>query len=76
MERNKYKSDGEREQQVLHHLVNFKNRYGYCPSFSELASLIGISKSRVSQIIERLETKNLIRKEGNKARTIQVMIKV
>ena len=76
MSKNKYQTDEDREQQVLRHLINFKGQHGYSPSFSELAGLIGVSKSRVSQIIENLEHKNLIRKEGNKARTIQVMMKV
>ncbi len=71
-----YKTENEREQETIRHLINFKNKHGYSPSYSDLASLMGISKGRVAQIIWNLEAKKIITKDGNKARTIQVLLKV
>ena len=76
MQYEEYKTESEREKEIIQHLINFKSAYGYSPSYSELAELMGVSKSRIAQIISDLELKKVIRKDGNKARTIQVMMKV
>jgi DNA-binding MarR family transcriptional regulator len=76
MTRDQYKTEEEREHEALRHLINFKGKYGYSPSYFDLAQLMGVSKGRVAQIINSLEAKKLIRKDGNKARTIQVQMKV
>lgn len=71
-----YKTESEREQEAVRHLINFKSQHGYSPSYSDLGRLMGISKGRVAQIIWNLEIKKIITKDGNKARTIQVLLKV
>lgn len=71
-----YKTESEREQEIIRHLINFKGKHGYSPSYADLARLIGVSKGRVAQIINSLADKKLIKKDGNKARTIQVQMKV
>jgi len=76
MQYEEYKTDSEREQEVIRHLINFKGEHGYSPSYAELGRLMGVSKARVSQIVISLEAKKMISKDGNKARTIQVLMKV
>ena len=76
MQYEEYKTESERERETIKHLINFKSAYGYSPSYSELAKLMDVSKSRVAQIIDDLEQKKLISKDGSKARTIQVLLKV
>ena len=76
MTRDQYKTEEQREHETLRHLINFKGKNGYSPCYKDLAELMGVSKSRVAQIINSLEAKKLIRKDGNKARTIQVQMKV
>ena len=68
-----YKSELEREQEILEKIICFKDIYGYSPSYSQLAKLTGLSKARVAQLVINLETKKFIAKDGNKARTIQVL---
>ena len=76
MKYEEYKTEGEREQETIRHLINFKGQHGYSPSYSDLGRLMGISKGRVAQIIWNLEAKKIITKDGNKARTIRVLLKV
>lgn len=76
MQREDYKTEDERQQEAIRHLINFKGKHGYSPSYAELGRLMGVSKGRVAQIIWSLESKKIIRKDGNKARTIQVQAKV
>lgn len=66
------KTDSEREQEVLEHISTFRDIYGYSPSYSQLGILIGVSKSRIAQIVEILIIKKLVTKDGNKARTLQI----
>jgi Mn-dependent DtxR family transcriptional regulator len=72
MQHNQYKSDSEREQQVLKLIADFQRDKGYSPSYSDLGSAIGVTKSRIAQIISSLIIKNLVTKDGNKARTLQI----
>ena len=76
MNKDQYKTDDEREQEVIRHLINFKGTHGYSPSYSDLAKIIGVSKTRISQIVWNLEAKGIITKDGSKVRTIQVQMKV
>lgn len=76
MKHEDYKTENERERETVKHLINFKSKHGYSPSYADLARLMGISKGRVAQIIWNLEAKKIITKDGNKARTIQVQMKV
>ncbi len=73
MNRFKYKTDSGREQEVLDHISDFRDVYGYSPSYSQLAMLVGVSKSRIAQIVEALIIKKLVTKDGNKARTLQII---
>lgn len=68
-----YKTEIQREQEMLEHLSVFREVYGYSPSYKQLALLMGVSKSRVAQIIESLIIKKLVTKDGNKARTLQIV---
>ena len=68
-----YKTENEREQEVLEHISTFREIYGYSPSYKQLAMLMGISKSRIAQIVEALIIKKLVTKDGNKARTLQIV---
>lgn len=63
----------QREQEVLQNIIEFRDRYGYSPSYSQLAALSGVSKSRIAQIVEALIIKRLVAKDGNKARTLQIL---
>jgi Mn-dependent DtxR family transcriptional regulator len=72
MQHNLYKTDSEREQQVLKVIADFQRDKGYSPSYSDIGGVIGVTKSRVAQIVESLIIKNLITKDGNKARTLQI----
>jgi SOS-response transcriptional repressor LexA len=73
MKRDQYKPEYEREQQMLESIISFRDIYGYSPSYQQLADITGLSKARVAQIVNILEIKKLIAKDGNKARTIQVL---
>ncbi|HEX9504065.1 MAG TPA: hypothetical protein VF974_07185 [Patescibacteria group bacterium] len=73
MQRENYKSEFEREQEMLESIVCFRDVYGYSPSYSQLSILTKLSKARVAQIINGLEIKKLIAKDGNKARTLTVL---
>lgn len=73
MNKFRFKTDSEREQEVIEHISTFRDIYGYSPSYSQLAQLIGVSKSRIAQIVEVLIIKKLVTKDGNKARTLQIV---
>ena len=73
MPRENYKTEMEREQEMLESIVCFRDVYGYSPSYSQLSILTKLSKARVAQIISNLEIKKLIAKDGNKARTLTVL---
>ncbi len=75
MQRDQYKSAIEREQEVLDSITSFRDVYGYSPSYAQLAKLMGLSKARIAQIIDSLIIKRLVAKDGNKARTLQVLCK-
>jgi SOS-response transcriptional repressor LexA len=68
-----YKTASEREQEILDAISDFRDKHGYSPSYSQLSTLTGLSKGRVAQIINALEDKRLITKDGSKARTLQVI---
>lgn len=68
-----YKTESEREQEVLDNITTFRDIYGYSPSYAQLGKLLGVSKSRIAQIVEILITKKLVTKDGNKARTLQIV---
>lgn len=63
----------EREQEILDAVSNFRDLHGYSPSYAQLSTLTNLSKGRVAQIINSLESKNLISKDGNKTRTLQII---
>jgi len=72
MKKSKFKTDAEREREVLENISTFRDIYGYSPSYSQLGQLLGVSKSRIAQIVEILIIKKLVTKDGNKARTLQI----
>ena len=75
MQREQYKTQSEREEEVIESIVCFKDLYGYSPSYAQISTITKLSKSRVAQIVNDLTLKNLISKDGNKARTLQVLCK-
>ena len=62
-----------REQEMLENIATFRDIYGYSPSYSQLGMLMGVSKSYIAQLVELLISKKLIAKDGNKARTLQIL---
>jgi len=75
MQKEFYKTALEREQEVLDNITAFHEMYGYSPSYAQLAKLSGLSKSRIAQIIEALVLKQLVAKDGSKARTLHIICK-
>jgi len=60
----------EREKQVLEYIKKYSKCKGYAPSYSEIAKKVGISKTRVFQVLRILETKELIEIKPNTIRGI------
>jgi|GEM_PF-4402496 len=73
MQYENYKTESEREQEVLDNIITFREIYGYSPSYAQLGKLSGVSKSRIAQLIESLQTKKLVAKDGSKPRTLVVL---
>ena len=73
MQREQYKTEFEREQEVLESIVCFKDLYGYSPSYTQISTITGLSKARVAQLVNNLEFKKFIAKDGSKARTLTVL---
>ena len=66
----------KKQKELLSFIESFIAEHGYSPSYSDLAKIVGVSKTRISQIVWNLEAKGIITKDGNKARTIQLQMKV
>jgi Mn-dependent DtxR family transcriptional regulator len=63
---------GEREKQVLTYLREYLKQKHYSPSYSEIAKEIGVSKTRVSQILELMVSRGKITFEKNTIRSITI----
>lgn len=64
----------KRQKQVLDFLVQFKNRYGYSPSFEEIAQGLNLtSLATVHKHLATLERKGFIRRGYNQSRSIDVV---
>ena len=73
MQREQYKTEFDREQEVLEGIICFRDLYGYSPSYMQIYKITGLSKARVAQLVNSLEFKKFIAKDGNKARTLTVL---
>lgn len=63
-----------RQKQVLDYLINFINRYGYSPSFEEIADGLKLtSLATVHKHLQTLEKKGFIRRGYNQSRSVEVM---
>ncbi|MBM0742076.1 repressor LexA [Phormidium sp. CLA17] len=63
-----------REQRLMDLLRAYEQDYGCSPSYEEMASAMGYrSKSPVQNLVKSLERKRYIKRQPNKARTIQIL---
>ncbi len=61
------------QKRVLEALVHFSQSHGYPPSTRELAKLLGVKAPSVHEQLGKLEEKGYIRRQKNKARTIDIL---
>jgi DNA-binding GntR family transcriptional regulator len=62
----------DRERQLMAAIKNGRQAKGYAPSMRELAKAMGVSLTRVAQLMARCEHKGLITRHRNVARSIVV----
>jgi repressor LexA len=63
----------KRQKEVLDYLVSFMNKYGYSPSFEEIAHAMKLtSLATVHKHLSTLETKGFVRRGYNQSRSIEV----
>lgn len=62
----------DRERQLMAAIKNGRQAKGYAPSMRELAKAIGVSLTRVAQLMARCEHKGLITRHRNVARSYVV----
>ncbi|MBU1537667.1 transcriptional repressor LexA [Myxococcota bacterium] len=61
------------QKRVLEALIVFSQNHGYPPSTRELAKILGIKAPSVHEQLGKLEEKGFIRRQKNKARTIDIV---
>lgn len=62
----------DRERQLMAAITNGRQAKGYAPSMRELAKAMGVSLTRVAQLMARCEHKGLITRHRNVARSYVV----
>ena len=62
-----------KEKEVLHFIIQFKNQYGYSPTIREIAEGCYCSRTTIQPVIERLCDKGYISKKEKAQRTINVI---
>lgn len=62
----------DRERQLMAAIKNGRQAKGYAPSMRELAKAMGVSLTRVAQLMARCERKGLITRHRNVARSYAV----
>jgi repressor LexA len=63
-----------RQKQVYDFISNFVDRHGYSPSFEEIAEGLGLSSlATVHKHISNLEDKQLLRRDYNRSRSIDLL---
>ena len=63
-----------RQREVLDFLQQFQDKNGYCPSFEEIASGVHLSSlATVHKHIANLEAKGFLKRDYNRARSIDLV---
>ena len=63
----------KRQRQVYDFIAEFVQRQGYCPSFEEIGAGLGLSSmATVHKHITNLEKKGLLRRDANRARSLDI----
>ena len=62
-----------RQRQLIDAITGMKQARGYLPSQRELAAELGLSLTRIAQLVQRCEADGLITRKARSARTLSVV---
>jgi len=62
-----------RQQELVGAISQYVARHGYQPTQAELAVTLGVSRSRVEQLVSALERKGVVYRKSGHARTLRVL---
>jgi SOS-response transcriptional repressor LexA len=63
----------KREKKIIDCITNFQKTAHYSPSQQEIASFTNINRTTVSLAMKSLEDKNIIARQPNKYRSVEVL---